>query len=293
MWHVDRRVTRAPAVHVGLAQANLDPPAIGKSVERINKELRLTEQLRRKGVDVVVWSEGVVLGVPEAHQDAYLQTLFTGRLRVPTLVGALLLRGEGREQRVLNSAIATRADGSIAGRYDKHRLFPVGEWFPLFDTFPGLYSRFPNLWHFARGTSLAAVSLGGHPVTVLICYEDVFPSFVNEAVGAGKPEMLVNLTNDAWFGDTSEPWMHLALAQFRAVEHRRYLVRATNSGVSAIIDPAGRIVVQGGTFREEALDGVAHWLGGTRTAYEIWGDGPWWLVTAAIGIMAFRRRRAA
>ena len=88
----------------------------------------------------------------------------------------------------------------------------------------------------------------------------------------------MNLTNDAWFGDTTEPWIHLALAKLRAVEHRRYFVRSTNSGVSAIIDPVGRVVAHTDTFRARSLAGTVAWLRGT-TAYEVLGDVPFWLVT--------------
>jgi apolipoprotein N-acyltransferase len=113
-------------------------------------------------------------------------------------------------------------------------------------------------------------------------------------VSHADPELLVNMTNDAWFGDTTEPWQHLALAKFRAVEHRRFLVRSTNSGVSAIIDPNGRIV-EGSVskpFQTETHDGIIHWLRG-KTLYEIIGDVPWYLATLAIAVAAFRRRRPA
>ena len=114
---------------------------------------------------------------------------------------------------------------------------------------------------------------------------------MNAAVRHGQPEMLVNLTNDAWFGDTTEPWIHLALAKFRAIEHRRYLLRATNSGVSAVVDPVGRVVAHGGTFRPETVEATAHWLSPTRTGYELWGDTPWWLASAAVVAMGFLSRR--
>ncbi|MES1208912.1 MAG: apolipoprotein N-acyltransferase [Pseudomonadota bacterium] len=291
IWRVDRMVRQATPVHVGVAQANLEPPSLLRRVGRVHDELRLTDQLRQKGVDFVVWSETVVLGVPSQAAESYLQTFFSRRLGVPSLIGAVLVRGEGSERRLVNSALALKADGRIAGQYDKHLLFPVGESLPLFDTFPGLYRWLPHAMNFAAGQSFQPLLVAGHPVAALICYEDLFPGFVNDAVNATHPEMLVNLTNDAWFGDTTEPWMHLALAKFRAVEHRRYLIRATNTGVSAIIDPVGRTVVRGGTFREEAIDGVAHWMKPRRTVYEVLGNGPWWMFVAGAALMAFRRRR--
>src|SRR5690606_17515185 len=99
---------------------------------------------------------------------------------------------------------------------------------------------------------------------------------------AGKPDLLVNLTNDAWFGDTSEPWIHLALAKLRSVEQRLFMVRATNSGASAIIDPVGRTpVLSSDTFQEEALKGEVVFLEG-GTLWGVLGNAPWWLVSAFI-----------
>jgi apolipoprotein N-acyltransferase len=128
-----------------------------------------------------------------------------------------------------------------------------------------------------------------HRVTPLICYEDILPRFTNDAVRHADPELLVNMTNDAWFGDTTEPWEHLALAQFRAVEHRRFLVRGTNSGVSAVVDPVGRVVKHTSTFKEETLSAPIHWMN-PHTVYERIGDWPWLLVSVAVAIAAFRRR---
>ncbi|MDB5215111.1 MAG: Apolipoprotein N-acyltransferase, partial [Myxococcaceae bacterium] len=125
-------------------------------------------------------------------------------------------------------------------------------------------------------------------VSVLICYEDILPSFTNRMVAHADPELLVNITNDAWFGDTTEPWEHLALAKFRAIEHRRFLVRSTNSGVSAIVDPMGGVVSHTKTFVAEAQEGTVRWLRGT-TVYEVVGDVPWWLLALAAGYACFAR----
>jgi apolipoprotein N-acyltransferase len=103
------------------------------------------------------------------------------------------------------------------------------------------------------------------------------------------PELLINLTNDAWFLDTAEPWEHFALTQMRSVEHRRYLVRGTNSGVSGVVDPVGRVVAQSGTFRQEALLAPIRWMR-AHTLYETIGDWPWVIVSAVGVILAFVRR---
>ncbi len=155
-----------------------------------------------------------------------------------------------------------------------------------------LYEWSPNSSRFSSGTSLEPLPFGAHKISALICYEDILPGFVNGMVRHADPDLLVNLTNDAWFGDSTEPWIHLALAQLRAVEHRRYLIRATNSGVSAMIDPVGRVPLHGGTFTEESLIGVAKFMR-SKTGYEILGDWPWALCALAVFGMAFVRRERA
>ena len=92
-------------------------------------------------------------------------------------------------------------------------------------------------------------------IGVLICYEGIFPYITNETVRAGA-EVLVNITNDAWFGPTSAPYQHFAFYIFRAIETDRYVLRAANTGISAVIDPRGRIVARTGIFTEDVLNGT-------------------------------------
>jgi len=293
LTQIDARVLASEPVHVGIVQG--DMPLLQSRqdhVESLRRHLKMTGELKGRGAEFVVWSESAVMwSIPEDDYDHFLQGLFTRRLGIPSLFGALLIARDPTGHRAYNVALAADADGHIVGRYDKHYLLAFGEYLPFGETFPFLYDWSPNSGHLVPGTSIDPVPLAGHPVSTLVCYEDILPSFVNQAVNHGKPEMIVNVTNDAWFGDTTEPWIHLALAQMRAVEHRRYLLRSTNSGVSAVIDPVGRVIAHTGTFRQETVDAVAHWMKGPRTGYEIWGDAPWWLATAAIAVMAVYRRR--
>jgi apolipoprotein N-acyltransferase len=120
----------------------------------------------------------------------------------------------------------------------------------------------------------------------MVCNDDVSPSLGNRLLADADTDLLVNLTNDAWFGDTTEPWIHLALAKFRAIEHRRYFVRGTNSGVSAFIDPVGRVVAHTRTFSEETLRHEIHWLSG-RTVYERIGDWLYWAAAIFVFVAAF------
>ncbi|MFO0758251.1 MAG: apolipoprotein N-acyltransferase [Byssovorax sp.] len=288
MRRIDARSAQAPAVKIGIAQGN--QPLLGKT-NAVETHLKLTRELRERGAELVVWSEDAVpLNFREAEYADQAKRELTGLLGVPAIVGAGIIKKSDRGHIYYNTAFFADRDGTILGRYDKHYLLAFGEYLPLGETFPILYDWSRNSGHLAPGTSLAPLVWGDHRISTIICYEDILPSFVNDVVHAGDPDLLVNITNDAWFGDTTEPWEHFALAQIRAVEHRRYLVRATNSGVSGIVDAAGRLVLHGGTFKQEALLGEARFLR-AKTGYELWGDIPFWLGTIAVVAMGFVPRR--
>ncbi len=279
---VDARVSEAPKGRVGIVQANMS--LFGKRRDReegLRRHLALTHELARKGpLDLVVWSETSVMGaVEESALDVVIPARFARQIGVRALFGAVLYRpvADEREHVLFNSAILTDQAGEVKGRYDKQFLLAFGEYLPFGNTFPMLYRMSPNSGHFTPGTSLEPLK-DDHEIATFICYEDIVPNFVNAIVGNGDPDLLANLTNDAWFGDTTEPWIHLALAKLRAVEHRRYFVRSTNSGVSAIVDPVGRVVLQTKTFEARAIDGTVAWLRGT-TLYGLLADGPFWLAT--------------
>jgi apolipoprotein N-acyltransferase len=196
-----------------------------------------------------------------------------------------------REYVFFNSALSTDVTGQVTGRYDKTFLLAFGEYLPLGETFPILYRWSPNSGHFSPGKSLEPMKVAGHWVSTNICYEDLIPGFVNKMFQHRDAELIVNMTNDAWFGDTLEPWQHLALSQLRAIEQRRYLVRSTNSGVSAFVDPTGAVYAHTGTFQQAAIAEEIAWLKGA-TLYRIMGDSVWWLATLASGVLAFRVRKA-
>jgi apolipoprotein N-acyltransferase len=291
---VDARVASAEKAEVGVVQANMS--LMGKRRDRqegLNRHMTLTRELERKGpLDLVVWSETSVTGaVPEEQAAIEYPIRFTRRLGVPAIFGAVLVRpvNDARRYALFNAALISDAEGAIRGRYDKTYLLAFGEYLPLGSWFPSLYEMSPNTGKFTPGQSLSALPFRDRKISVHICYEDVIPAFVNSMMRADPGDLLVNITNDAWFGDTTEPWIHLGLSQFRAIEHRRYLVRSTNSGVSAIIDPVGRVVTHTGTFRQEATRATIAWLSG-RTPYELWGDAPWWILTALAVAAAFRPR---
>lgn len=169
--------------------------------------------------------------------------------------------GSPRRYDVHNAAMLLDSDGVVLGSYDKtYRMVfseyvPGGHW--LWSTFGiNLYDMIPAAGDFYPGVPTDGLLLptddGDVRIGIMICYEDIMPDF-GRAIHSGRPEMLLNLTNDAWFGDTAEPELHLALSVFRAIEQRTTLVRSTNTGISAFIDPTGRIVASTPTFEEATL----------------------------------------
>jgi apolipoprotein N-acyltransferase len=293
---VDAAVRALPPVTVGVVQANmglLEKRAMFE--EGLRRHLTLSREMASQRADFLVWSE--TSSMRAVHDASYRAELggMARRIGLPAIFGAVVIKPvpDEREYVLYNSAVASDVEGVVSTRYDKEYLLTFGEYLPFGESFPILYRWSPNSGHFTPGTSLdpLVVDVHGekHPVTALICYEDILPRFTNDAVRHANPELLVNLTNDAWFGDTAEPWQHMALSQMRAIEHHRYLVRGTNSGVSAVIDPVGRVVAHSGTFQQEAFTAPIRWMRG-RTVYEVIGDWPWVLASIAAVVAAFRRR---
>jgi len=252
---VDARVAAAPKIRVGMVQTNMgltqkrDDPAEG-----LKRHIAQSEELQKKEkLDLLVWPESAFGWFLPPEIKNVRDVVFRGAIHVPTLFGGLARRERDGSMRAFNTAFMTDADGSIVGTYDKTYLLAFGEYIPFGDKFPALYDISPNSGRFTPGDHVQPVPLGPYRLGVLVCYEDILPGFVREAVRVGRPHVFVNVTNDAWFGDTHAPWEHLALAKLRAVEHHRALVRSTNSGVSAVVDPVGRMLATSGVFTRENL----------------------------------------
>jgi apolipoprotein N-acyltransferase len=298
---IDTQVREAPVQDravVGMVQGNMSLLAKRQDPgEGLRRHLELTRSLRQEGIDLAVWSETSAMSpAPEETAFQTLRDRVGRQLGVPTIFGAVIYRHDGDLLKLFNVAVASTKEGEITSRYDKQYLLMFGEYLPLGDTFPIMYKWSPHSGQFRPGTSLEPLTttIRGVPrkITTLICYEDILPGFTNDAVRHANPDLLVNITNDAWFGDTTEPWEHLALAKLRAIEHRRYLVRSTNSGVSAIIDPVGRTMIHTKTFEAATAKAEIVFLS-KGTVYEVVGDKLWYLVAAASLALAWMRRKPA
>src|SRR2546430_1679335 len=189
--------------------------------------------------ELIIWPESMYpFGVPE-----YMQQLPWPAVPAPHnvhwLIGALTYAGKGPVRQVFNSALLLDQDGRILGRYDKQHLLAFGEYIPFQHYLPFLRHISPTIGNLTPGTGGIVTLPNGVGLGPLICYEDIVPDLARQAVRQGA-QVLVNLTNDVWFGATRAPYQHRALAAFRAVENRVYLVRVTNTGLTSIIDALGR-----------------------------------------------------
>ena len=300
---VERQVMLAEKLTVGLVQTNrgagdkrLDPESLLREHQEMSRTLAGTAPL-----DLIVWPESVCF-IERMSREGQLPSGLLGDLRIPTLFGAVLRLSQGGDTKSYNSALLADGTGRILGTYDKMVLVPLGEYIPFGDIFPRLYSLSPATGRFWAGESREPLRFGRHLLSVNICYEDIFPGHIRSLMGDGSdrpiPEAMFNLTNDSWYGNSTEPIEHLALASFRSIEHRRSLVRATNTGVSAFVDPLGRIVSRSGIWtRETLVDRIPLMKG--RTVYAWLGDWVGWvcalLALAGIGraIHAARLRNMA
>jgi len=192
--------------------------------------------------DLIAWPESPA---PFAEQDPRFQQGMASLARAaqaPIVVGSVGMDVSPVDQtwRDYNSALIVGADGSHIGRYDKIHLVPFGEYIPFKDLLFFAHKLTGRVSGFTRGDERKVFHLGGHRYGIFICYEAVFADEVRQFARHGA-EVLVNISDDGWYGDTSAPWQHLNMVRMRAIENRRWLLRDTNNGVTAAIDPYGRV----------------------------------------------------
>ena len=254
----------------------------------LERYLSLTSEALSDNPDVIIWPEAALPGV--LNQDGRLKErlkAFVGEWGVPLLAGAVYSDKSAN----YNSAILISRNGEIAKRYDKLHLVPFGEYIPVKDIFGFLETVVP-IGDFVSGKEYTVFSLAPGGTTqearrfsVLICFEDIFPQISRGFVKKGA-DFLVNITNDAWFGDTSSPYQHLQASVFRAVENGVYLVRAANTGISGFIGPYGevRTLVGEDAGRQTFISGYKTYdiaLGRRQnTFYTEWGD--WFVLVCLI-----------
>jgi apolipoprotein N-acyltransferase len=197
--------------------------------------------------DLIAWPESPA---PFFEQESRFQQAMIALARqqqAPLVVGSLGmdLSAEDQSWRVYNSALVVAADGARVGRYDKIHLVPFGEFIPFKQLLFFAHALTGRVGETARGSErkvfrLSTANGEAHRYGVFICYESAFADEVRQFSRMGA-EVLVNISDDGWYGDTSAPWQHLNIVRMRAIENRRWILRDTNSGVTAAIDPYGRV----------------------------------------------------
>jgi len=201
------------------------------------------------GADIVIWPETAIAAFP-SEIPGVLKSLEARASETNTSFLAGMLRGELSGGRYYNSVLSL---GGPAGHYDKHHLVPFGEFFPFKEVMRKLSSLLTiPMSDFSRGAeNQRPLPIAGHRAGVSICYEIAFPWEISHSLP--EANFLVNVSNDAWFGDTIAPHQHLEIARMRALENGRPLLRGTNSGITAIIDHRGAVVARSTQFEPNSI----------------------------------------
>jgi apolipoprotein N-acyltransferase len=173
-------------------------------------------------------------------------------------------RMEGDYEKIWNSLFVINSGAKLLEYYDKHHLVPFGEYVPFRDILP-IDKITPGMLDFSAGNEGKTLSVNGMKFLPLICYEIIFPHYAD-----GDYDFIVNITNDAWFGDSTGPQQHLAMTQMRAIEQGRPVLRAANTGVSAVIDQFGRIKQKIDYGKKGIITASIPPV--TRTLYSVLGD---------------------
>jgi apolipoprotein N-acyltransferase len=271
---IDESVAQAPSLTVALVQGNIDQarkwdPSFQE--ETLRRYERLTRTTWRDRPSLTIWPE-TALPFYFLHDQVLADQVIAlvREAKSHFVLGSPSFETVGDEVRYFNSAYLVGPDGAVLGRYDKVHLVPYGEYVPLRRFFPFLGKIVEAVGDFKAGQAGRVLSWEGGKLGVLICFEVIFPGLAR-TLAANGAQLLVNITNDAWFGKSSAPYQHLSMAVFRAVENRRSLTRAANTGISVFVDPVGRILGETPLFEEAVRTGSVPIME-ERGFYTRWGD---------------------
>ena len=267
------RVETAPrdfveGVKLRLVQAGIQQPHKWdptRQMEGLQAHVELAASEGIEGITHIIWPE---TAVPYILRDHSTLAIRLGQTLLPNqhlITGAL----REAEDSVTNSITVINAEGNIVGNYDKHRLVPFGEFLPLRPLIPAWLETPVGMTDMAAGDGAKTLDWPGLPsVSPLICYEVIFPA---DAVRRStRPGWLLSVTNDAWFGNSTAPYQHLAAARMRAVEQGLPMVRAANTGISAVYDAYGREVARIPLNEKGFVDAGLPSPSQNRTVYTRW-----------------------
>jgi len=260
-------------VRVALVQGNVlqhEKWDRARAADILSRYLTMTRDGAARGASLIIW--------PESSTPFMFEHDAVGRFAITRLaqeLGVALLFGSdqyeaGEPARFYNSAFLVGPDGQTKAVYRKMHLVPFGEYVPLKRLLFFVAPLVESVSDFSPGEEHVVMPLGEHRLSTAICYEVVYPDLVAAFARRGS-QLLTTITNDAWYGHSSAPHQHFWQATLRAVEHGRYLARSANTGISGIVDPYGRVVVQTPIFEQTVAVGEVRYLDG-RTWYARTGD---------------------
>ena len=306
MPQIDARDAQAKPLKVAMIQGNIG--GRDKHLQGAAGTVRYREMtdaaMQIPGMGLVTWPEA---GLDElVGPDANLTGVVASEVKVPMIVGTVRIDTDplrrSQQTKYWNSLLAVAPGGEVKAHYDKVKLLLFGESLPLYETLPGFYrwlleiGILPYVSVFSRGTTLEPLPVGPYRFSADVCYEDILPSHIRALMGpidakGTRPHAMFNGTNDSWYGPV-EPRIHMALSVFRAVEHRRWLIRSTVTGISVFVDSNGRIVQRSGFETAETLVQDVPMVVAGATLYGLIGDALGWLAVAATLGFWLRGRRA-
>ncbi len=267
-WRIastDSLISASPKARVAIVQGNIDQSEKWDEIFRsstVHKYIKLSLSAKKDKPDLIVW--------PETATPFYFQIDFRLSEYVRRgirksgsyfLIGSpSYIRRKDKSIEHYNSAYLMDPDGKDSGKYDKVHLVPFGEYVPFKRWLPFLGKMVKQVGDFRpgeKGDIVIAKFPGSEKpenlrLGVLICYEIIFPN-LSGAMAENSADLLVNITNDAWYGRSSAPYQHFSMAVFRAVENKRSLVRSANTGISGFIDPVGRIIASTPLFEDAVV----------------------------------------
>ena len=271
---VTKRMTASPKARVAVIQGNIDQaikwnPAF--QIDTVKKYNRLSASIIEQHPDLIVWPESATPFF-FLYDIKPSELVFEGihQTAKDYLIGSPSFVRQNDVAQYFNSAYLISPQSKTMGKYDKTHLVPYGEYVPFKKWLPFLGKIVAQVGDFEAGAIGNTLQWKDQKIGVQICYEIIFPR-LSRAMARNNASLLINITNDAWFGTTSGPYQHFSMAVFRAVENKRSLARAANTGISGFIDPAGRILAATALLEEAA---VVHSLPllKEKTVYTIIGD---------------------
>ncbi|MFQ5486001.1 MAG: apolipoprotein N-acyltransferase [Desulfobacterales bacterium] len=291
---IDRLASISPFSRIAIIQGNIDQAIKWDprfQVATVDKYVGLSLQAKKEHPDLIVWPEtatpfyflydiGLTKRLQKGIREAGTSFLF----------GSPSFKPDKNIVKYYNSAYLVNSDAEVLGRYDKAHLVPFGEYIPFKKWFPFLGKMIEQVGDFRSGKSGVTIDWGEYRLGMLICYEIIFPNLARKMV-KNNASLLINITNDAWYGKTAAPYQHFSMAVFRAVENRRGMVRSANTGISGFIDPAGRIVSSTPLFKDAVMTRLIPHID-TETVYTRIGDAFAWLcLSGTLLITIYRIRR--